>query len=432
MAGVVAPGSALHAPQPPAVAPGFELFNTFAVELVFLGVVLLLAIGALSRQGGRPFSASLVYLALGLVAAVLIQAFGLDWISPLEDAALLQHLTELALTVALFATGLKIERSLSLRGWRAVIVLIVLAMPLTIALVSAYGVLAMGLPLGAAIALGGMVAPTDPVLAGDVGVGAPGEEKRGDARFNLTGEAGLNDGLASPFVLIGVFALTEDGAGWLTEWLAADLLWSVVAAALFGAAAGYGVAAMASWMRRRELLSGDLDGFLVIGAVLLIYGVADAFDTYGFLAVFAAGMAFRRYEFEGDYNRRAHDGAEVASNFLELAVILLLGSVVTVAALEEPGLAGWLLAPVLLLLVRPALVVALLWPARMSLAERSYVGWLGVRGIATIYYAAFVLEEGVLAEGDRATVFWTAAFVVIVSIAVHGVSQSLVTRRLLR
>ena len=420
-------------PAPMAVEPGFEVPDTFSLELLFLGAAMLLAIGALSRQRGRPFSASLVYLVLGLAAGALIGAFDIAWIDPFDDSVVIEHVAELALVVALFASGLKIERRPSFRGWRAVLILLGLAMPLTIAAVAAYGVLAMGLSLGAAIALGSILAPTDPVLAGDVGVGAPGEGERGDARFNLTAEASLNDGLASPFVLIGVFVLQEGTGGWLGGWLLADVLYSIVGAVAIGAAAGYGLAVLAAWMRGRDLLSPELDGFLVIGAVLVVYGVTDALDTYGFLAVFAAGMAFRRYEFEHEYNRRAHDGAEVATNFLELGTILLLGSLVSVSALGEPGFAGWLLPPLLLLLVRPLTVVGLLsaLDRSMPLRERAFVGWLGVRGIASLYYAAFVLDQQILRAPEAATLFWSVAFCVIVSIGLHGVSQSAVTRRLL-
>jgi NhaP-type Na+/H+ or K+/H+ antiporter len=288
----------------------------------------------------------------------------------------------------------------------------------------------MGLSLGAAIALGSILAPTDPVLVGDVGEGPPGEPERGEARFTLTAEASLNDGLASPFVLIALFVLTQGGGDWIGTWLLADVVYAILVAAGIGAAAGYGLAALAARMRRRNLLSADLDGFLVIGAVFVVYGITNAIDTYGLIAVFVAGMAFRRYEFEHEYNRRAHDGAEVASKFLELAVILLLGSIATTALVTEPGLAGLLLPVLLYVLIRPLGTLALLSGSRLSIGERAFVGWLGVRGIASVYYVAYVLGKGVLPASEAVTVFWTVASCVIASIALHGATQSLATRRL--
>jgi NhaP-type Na+/H+ or K+/H+ antiporter len=414
------------------VGPGFDPLGGFPLLLLFLGVAMLLAIIVLSRQGERPFSATLAYLALGVLGAVLIGLFDLPWIDVFQDPEPVEHLAELALTVALFGAGLKIERAFTLRGWRTVIVLLGVVMPLTIAAVAAYGTLAMGLSLGAAIVLGSILAPTDPVLAGDVGEGPPGEPSRGEARFNLTAEAAFNDGLASPFVLLGLFVVQQGGLDWVGGWLLTDVAYAVGAGVALGAAAGYGFAALAARMRRRKMLLPELDGFLIVGVVFVVYGATDALDAYGLLAVFVAGIAFRRYEIEHEYNRRVHDGAEVATNFLELAVILVLGSLVTVRALGEPGAAGWLLPPLLLVLLRPAMVVALVRPSwGLSLRERAFVGWLGVRGIASIYYATFVLAEGALPADEAGVVFWTAAFCVIVSIAAHGITQTLAIRRLL-
>ena len=66
-----------------------------------------------------------------------------------------------------------------------------------------------------------------------------------------------------------------------------------------------------------------------------------AAGTYGFLAVFAGGLAFRRYERDHELNARVHDGAEIVEKFGELAVILLLGSMLTLDGLGTPGWAGW-------------------------------------------------------------------------------------------
>jgi sodium/hydrogen antiporter len=414
-----------------ALTPDLKVPDVASVELLFLGLAMLVAIGALSRQHGRPFSASLVYLAVGLAAAVLVGVFKLPWIDPFENAAVMERMSELALIVALFATGLKIERKPSLRGWRAVALLLGVLMPLTIAAVAAYGLLAMGLSVGAAIALGAILAPTDPVLVGDVGEGPPGEPERGDARFNLTAEAGLNDGLASPFVLLGAFVVQRDGLTWLSDWLLADVAYAIGVGAVLGAGGGYALAALADWMRQRDLLSSDLDGFLVIGAVLAVYGASNAIDAYGLISVFVAGIAFRRYEFVHEYNRRAHDGAEIASKFTELAVILLLGSVTTTALVMEPGLGGLLLPLVLYVALRPSATVLLLAGTTMGVRERAFVGWLGVKGIASVYYVSYLLHEKTLSPSEAVTVFWTVAFAVIASIALHGATQSYVTRRLL-
>ena len=104
----------------------------------------------------------------------MIEALGVGWLSPTADAELLQRVSELAIVIALFGTGLKLDRPLTWRSWSGVGRLLVVAMPLTIAAVALFGSGVMGLSLGAALVLGAILAPTDPVLAGDVGSGRPG------------------------------------------------------------------------------------------------------------------------------------------------------------------------------------------------------------------------------------------------------------------
>ncbi len=196
-----------------------------------------------------------------------------------------------------------------------------------------------------------------------------------------------------------------------------------------GAAAGYGLAAAVVWLRDRNLLSHDLDGWLAIAAVLVIYGLTEVAGGYGFLAAFAGGVAFRRYERDHEYNRRVHEGAEMVEKFSELGLILLLGSVVTISALDEPGIGGWLLVPVLLLVVRPAAVTAALVGSGMAGRERSFLAWFGVRGIGSLYYAAVAVGAGVLSSDEASTVFWTTAACVITSVLIHGMTADPLGRR---
>jgi NhaP-type Na+/H+ or K+/H+ antiporter len=183
---------------PLAADTGFSLADEFALGLVGFGVALFAAIGALSHQEERAFSASIIYLLLGLGGAGALSLLGISPIDYVEDASFIEHITELALIVAVFSTGLAIERRLRWREWRSVAGLIGVVMPFSIAAIALFGTLAMDLSLGAAIILGAALAPTDPVLAGDVGVSPPGDALEEEARFNLGTEAALNDGLASP------------------------------------------------------------------------------------------------------------------------------------------------------------------------------------------------------------------------------------------
>jgi len=405
---------------------GFSFADPFAIAVAFVGVAVFAAIGALSHEHDRAFSASLFYLAFGLIAAGGIHVLGIGWLDPFRDSSLFEHATELAVVVALFATGLKLERELSFHGWRNVARLLLVAMPLTIGAIALFGSLVMGLSLGAAIALGACLAPTDPVLAGDIGVGPPGEEEEREPNFSITGEAGLNDGLGFPFLLLGVAVAKGEG---LVEWALADVAYGIAAGLAIGAVLGYAVAALTVRLRDHELLAHELDGWVAIAAVLLIFGVSEIAGAYGFLAAFAGGVAFRRYEHTHERNRGVHQGAEVVEDAAELALILVLGSCMTLTGLGEPGVAGWLLVPLLLLVIRPVAVLASLVRSGQRPRERLFVGWFGVRGIGSLFYASAAIGLGAFGDGDTRVLFWTVAIVVIVSIAVHGVSAAPLTRR---
>ena len=414
-----------------AAEPGFSFADEFALGLVGFGVALFAAIGALSHQNERAFSASVIYLGLGLLAAVALSLLGIPPLNRVRDAAVMEHITELALLVAVFSTGIAIERRVSWLGWRSVGGLIGIVMPLSIAAVALFAYYAMDLSAGAAILLGALLCPTDPVLAGDLGVGPPGDTLEDEGRFNLATEAALNDGLASPFILLGLLVASEGGSDWALEWLAADLLYAVVMAGVLGAVGGYLMGGLAVRLRNADMLDHRLDYYFAIPTVLVIYGVTEVAGAYGLVAAFTGGLAFRRYEFGHELNRHVHEGAEMVEKFGELVVILLLGSMITLAGLQVPGVAGWLLVPLLLVVIRPALVMALFARSRMTVRERLFLAWFGVRGVAAIYYAALIIGAGVLSPGEESVVFWTAAVCVMISIVVHGISATPLTRRLL-
>jgi NhaP-type Na+/H+ or K+/H+ antiporter len=414
-----------------ATSPGFDFADTFDVGVLFVGIAVFAAVGALSHQRERAFSASLIYLGLGALAAAGIAALEIGWLDPVEDAGTLEHVTEAAVVMALFSAGLKLDRPLRPRNWGSVARLLAVAMPITIALIALLGGWLLGLSLAAALLLGAVLAPTDPVLAGDIGVGPPGDEDEHEPNFALTAEAGLNDGLAFPFVLAAFLVAEEGGTGWLGKWLVADVVYAIAVAVALGAGIGLAAAWSVKRLRSRDMLMGTFDGFHAIATALVIFGCTEIAGGYGFLAAFAGGIAFRRYEADHEVNHTVHEGAERMEKLLELTVILALGSMLTLEGLGTPGWEGWLLAVLLIVLVRPLSCLLALGRSRLDHpGDKAFVAWFGVRGVGSLYYLAAAVGAGVLGAAEQQLVVWTGIAAVLLSIVVHGITAGPSLRRL--
>jgi NhaP-type Na+/H+ or K+/H+ antiporter len=404
-----------------------------ALGFLFLGIVLFAGIAALSHSGSRGFSAAMIYLGLSAAAAGVVRIFGVGRLAtPTTDHGLLELVTTIALALGLFATGMRIRRRPGLDGWHLSLRLILIAMPLTIAAGAAWAHSLMGLSAGAAIALGAALAPTDPVLAGDLGVEPPEEQEEEESpepEFVLTSEAGLNDGAAMPFLLLGIAIAGHDS---LWRWAGVDVVYAVAGGIVLGAALGRGIAIVASKLREREFLADDYDRWVGLAAGLGVYGAAEAVGTLGFLAAFAAGIAFRRHELEGAYRREVHDGASVMTHFAELGAILVLGSMLVVGNFGKAGWWGIGLAVVSVFVIRPVIALATLsFTKRLSTKERLWVAWFGVKGVATLNYGAAIVAATVFTAADRGAAVWTVLTAVGLSILVHGMTSDVLTPRLL-
>ncbi|HEY5672117.1 MAG TPA: cation:proton antiporter, partial [Malonomonas sp.] len=210
-----------------------------AAWFLFVGGLLLtmgLTAPAIKRL---PVTSAIIYLALGLLVGPT--GLGLFHFNPLKESALLEVLTEIAVLISLFAAGVKMPVPVSFSRWRAPILLAFLAMTVTVALVTIFGHYLLGLPIGAAVLLGAIIAPTDPVLATEVQIRHPGDRDR--LRFTITCEAGMNDGSAFPFVMLGLGLLGLHELGEFGQrWVLVDVLWATVAGIAIGVAAGSGLA----------------------------------------------------------------------------------------------------------------------------------------------------------------------------------------------
>lgn len=387
-----------------------------------------------------PLTASIVYLGLGFLLGPRV--VGMFDFHPLDDSEILERATEVAVIVSLFTAGLKLRAPIRDPLWHEPLRLAFLSMTLTVAMIAWVGVEILGLSLGAAILLGAILAPTDPVLASDVQVAAPGDRDR--MRFALTGEAGLNDGTAFPFVMLGLGVLGFHEIGrWGERWLLVDVLWACAGGLAIGALLGSGVAHLIRRIRRRRGAGIVLTDFLAIGVIGLSYGFALLAHTYGFLAVFAAGIAMRQVDQadreqngaaeEGPEGRKFESAAdspppltahgvllfnEQLERILEVGVVILIGGMLSVGYLPVGLL--WF-APFLFLVVRPVAVAIGLAGGGVPRYRRWLMSWFGIRGIGSIYYLMYALERG-LPEEEGAKIAALVLSVVAISVVVHGIT----------
>ena len=423
---------------------GDDALSVTTWYLVIGGLLVAMALaGSVLKR--LPLSASMFYLGLGFVLGPAV--LGALEVSPLRDSAIVERITEAVVVISLFTTGLKLRVPLHEGRWALPVRLATVSMVITIGCVALIAFYGLGLPLGAAVLLGAILAPTDPVLASDVQVADAFDRDR--LRFGLTGEAGLNDGTAFPFVMLGLglLGLHDLGAaGW--RWWTIDLAWSVAGGLCVGAVLGTLVARLVLYLRRKHREAIGLDEFLTLGLIGLSYGTALLLHTYGFLAVLAAGIALRRVEMRHSGDRSTDEVRALAARgseeepetdpekapafmvhsvltinerlerIAEVTVVVLIGALLGAASFSTSAL--WFVA-VLIFLVRPAAVFLGLLGVRMTMLERGLVGWFGIRGAGSVYYLAYAIQQGI--EEDLAAQLTSITLIAVTaSVLLHGIS----------
>lgn len=402
--------------------------DSYILTLAFVGAAILGAAVLPLLLAGRPLSFPIVYVALGM--AVFALPLRLPTADPLAEGDVVERMTELAVIVSLMGAGLKIDRTIGWASWRTTRRLLVLAMPLTIAGVAILGWWAAGLAPAAALLLGAVLAPTDPVLAADVQVGPPGGEAEDEVRFGLTSEAGLNDGLAFPFTNAAIAMAAAGSAGvgsWLGGWVLDDVLLKLGIGLTVGLAGGRAVGAVLFRLPTTRRIAESTEGFVSLATTLLVYGVAELCHGYGFVAVFVAAYVLRHHERDHEYHEVLHASSESIERLVSAALLVLLGGAVVDGALAPLTLRGAALGLAVVLLVRPIAGWLALLRTTMPQSERWALAFFGIRGIGSVYYLAQALNEAEFADADQ---LWAiVAFVILVSVLVHGVSAAPLMKR---
>jgi NhaP-type Na+/H+ or K+/H+ antiporter len=350
-----------------------------------------------------------------VLAGVVLGRGGLDVLRFEPTSGFVSVLAVVALVVILFRDGLEIEAELLRTEWHLPLRKLVLAMPITAAIVAVAVAAFTDLSWTEAFLVGALLSPTDPVLSSSV-VTNPRVPRV--IRHSLNLESGLNDGLALPPVLALVAALDVSGG---------DFVWwrFVAQDVTLGFAYGVAVGLLASVALPRggaltESIPAHQKALYALGVAFLTYGVTTLPPHgNGFIAVYvcAITLGIRRPDIRGYVEARADDIVEI----VKLGIFVVFGALLTVGGLFGDGWAAVAIVVVTLLVARPVAVAIALTGTRVSRTALAFMAWFGPKGVATMTFSLLVLGSGV-AAGER--IFNLAALVVLCSIVVHGLSDT--------
>ncbi len=423
---------------------------------------LLLLMALLSAYVERlPISTSLIYLLVGLGLGPL--GFGLMRLEIESQRVWVETITEIAVIISLFVGGLRLRLPLRNRTWFVALRLAGPVMIFSIVGVAAAAHFLLGLPIAVALLLGAIVAPTDPVLAAEVAVHDAEDHDR--VRYGLSGEAGLNDGAAFPFVIFGLEFMRAGGLdAWVGEWFLSRVVWAVPAGIAIGYLLGTGVGQLAIRIRARSSHAAAPNDFLALALIALSYVAAEYAHAWGFLAVFAAGVGLRHAEVRVVRASPHHEHADLSDpigaqaenhppaetlvsaqhsdeanqqpamaagvliaealsfgdtleRMLEVFLVVLVG----IAVASVWSWSGALLAMLLFVLIRPIATWVSMAGSRTSRAQRYLLGWFGIRGIGSLYYLSYALNHGV-PSSDGEQLVGLVVTVIACSIVIHGVT----------
>lgn len=378
----------------------FAAFSSFLQRASLPGPLLCLAFGAL--------------IGPHVLDLLRIEDLGVSQGTLLEQAA------RITLAIGLAGVALRLPHGYWRANARFILVIIALGMPLMLAV--AAGVLwwGLGTSLVVALLIGAIVTPTDPVVATPIVTGSLAEEKITErARHNISGESGLNDGLAYLFVMLPVLLITKPGQAW-HELLTTVLLWEVCGAAVVGAVAGFLLGRLFNLVRDKGLMEESSYLAFIVPLALLLLGAGKLLGTDALLVVFVGVAVFGQVipQREEDQEDKVHDA--VARLFL-LPIFILLGLALP---FEEWAGLGWA-APVFIVaavLLRRLITLWALRPLFTDIHDRSetaFLSWFGPVGVSALFYAT--LAERHTGNHD---VFLYATLAITGSVVVHGLTSA--------
>ena len=400
--------------------------DIYILDLLVIGLLLLLVTMGSGWIKRLPLSYTFIYLIVG----ILLGPYETHLIQLQPQAEFLERVTEFVVIVSLFSCGLKMNRPLRLGAWNSTIRLIGFLMPFSIFAIAVISHWLLKLNWGAAVLLGAILAPTDPVLASEVQLAHIGD--RDELRFGLTSEGGLNDALAFPFVYFGIYWLENNNwQSWLEQWVVVDLVWAIAAGIGMGIVVGKGVMWIEQQLQKFRDIDELMEDFIALGIILITYALTELINGYGFLAVFVAGLMVQRSYPNPKRRLSQLEFTEKIEKLMEVGTILLLGSLLRIEPILKFGGEALLVAGLLIFAIRPLGA----WISTVGLGfaksprspfhptTRWLFGWFGVRGVGSLYYLSYALSKSLQGElGEQ--IAWITYITVVISVILHGISTT--------
>ena len=388
------------------------------LDLLLIGALIILIAWGPMLLTRAPLSIAIVCTGLGAAGALidpqLVHAKNL----PPEAS---EWFAKLALIVALMGSALKIDRPLSFKGWETTWRLLAIAMPLTIVAMLLLCINLGDFALPSALLIAAALAPTDPVLASEVAVGPPLKGEEGEIRFGLTSEAGLNDGLAFPFVQLAIaLGAASIDAIW-AKWILVDFIGKGVGGLACGVLIGW-VAGFLVFHSSHGRMSETNDGLIALGLSLLTYAVAELAHLNGFLGVFVMAMTLRWRCPQHRFHVAMAKFVGQVERLLTMLLLVFFGAALSLGLLDALGWRDALLAVLFILVIRPVIGWFSLLGSPHPPISRALTAFFGIRGIGSLYYFLYSLRGETFP--DEARLWALGGLVILLSILLHGATAT--------
>lgn len=372
----------------------------------------------------RKIKISYPIILLGIGAVLWYVDVPLLWPDPFWPDTWLMYISEIIVIISLMGAGLKIGNDYTFESWKLPLRLILVTMPLCMIAVYFLGIHLLSFSFPAAILLAAALAPTDPVLAAEVQIkDMKQKENSHAAQFALTGEAGINDGVAYPFIFMAV--LIAEAGSWaefdFTHWFLDKFLLKIAIGVGLGYLIGRSIGYLLEVFPKIDGIKNP-HGFIAISITLMTYGLTELLHGYGFLAVFVAALSIRYEEKAHDRTeKKMHNFVEEIERFLLVIWLILFGGSILNGLLDYTNWSGVIFAVLLIFIIRPVAGIIGMVGLKKPISEKLSISFFGIRGIGSFFYLSWAFTKTDLFE-EKVEIYAVTALVVLFSIIIHGVT----------